>query len=253
MERVRPSPLAGPRFSLVVPAWNEAALLPRLLDTVDVARARFRGGPDAVEVIVADNASTDRTAALARDHGCTVVRVEKRSIAAARNGGAHAARGEVVAFVDADMRIHAETFNAIEAALATGRYVGGATGVRLERWSPGILVTWLLLIPWVVLLRMDTGVVFVRREDFERVGGYEERRAFAEDVALLVALKRLGRSRGQTLARVTSAKALTSMRKFDRHGDWHYFPLFARLGVLMLRRPYASTRLVRRYWYEDER
>jgi len=43
------------------------------------------------------------------------------------------------------------------------------------------------------------------------------------------------------------------MRKFDRHGDWHYFPLFARLGVLMLRRPYASTRLVRRYWYEDER
>jgi glycosyltransferase involved in cell wall biosynthesis len=253
MERVRPSPLAVPRFSLVVPAWNEAALLPRLLDTVDVARARFRGGPDAVEVIVADNASTDRTAALARDHGCTVVRVEKRSIAAARNGGAHAARGEVVAFVDADMRIHAETFNAIEAALATGRYVGGATGVRLERWSPGILVTWLFLIPWVVLLRMDTGVVFVRREDFERVGGYEERRAFAEDVALLVALKRLGRSRGQTLARVTSAKALTSMRKFDRHGDWHYFPLFARLGVLMLRRPYASTRLVRRYWYEDER
>jgi hypothetical protein len=125
--------------------------------------------------------------------------------------------------------------------------------VRLERWSPGILVTWLFLIPWVVLLRMDTGVVFVRREDFERVGGYEERRAFAEDVALLVALKRLGRSRGQTLARVTSAKALTSMRKFDRHGDWHYFPLFARLGVLMLRRPYASTRLVRRYWYEDER
>jgi len=253
MERSTPAPPSVPRFSLVVPAWNEAALLPRLLDTVDVARARFRRGPDAVEVIVADNASTDRTAALARDHGCTVVRVEKRSIAAARNGGARAARGEVVAFVDADMRIHPDTWNAIDDAIATGRYVGGATGVRPERWSPGILVTWLLLIPWVVLLRMDTGVVFVRREDFERVGGYEERRAFGEDVALLVALKRLGRSRGQTLARVTSAKALVSMRKFDRHGDWHYFPLFAHLGVLMLRRPDASTKLVRRYWYEDER
>jgi len=243
----------APRFSLVVPAWNEEAVLPRLLDTVDVARARFHGGPRAIEVIVADNASTDRTAALARDHGCTVVPVAKRSIAAARNGGAQAARGEVLAFVDADMRIHPETFNDIDAALATGGCVGGATGVRLERWSLGILVTWLLLIPWAVLLRMDTGVVFVRREDFERLGGYEERRAFAEDAALLVALKRLGRSRGQTLARVTSARALASMRKFDRHGDWHYFPLFARLGILMLRRPYATTDLVRRYWYEDDR
>ena len=251
MECLDPAPPAVPRFSLVIPAWNEEALLPRLLDTVDVARARFRRGPDAVEVILADNASTDRTAALARDHGCRVVRVEMRSIAAARNGGANAARGEVVAFVDADMRIHPETFNAIDAALATDRYVGGATGVRLERWSLGILVTWLFLIPWVVLLRMDTGVVFLLRADFERVGGYEESRAFAEDVALLIALKRLGRSRGQTLVRVKSAKALASMRKFDRYGDWHYFWLFARLGFLMLRRPHASTQLVRRYWYED--
>jgi glycosyltransferase involved in cell wall biosynthesis len=248
-----PAPPLAPRFSLVVPAWNEEALLPRLLDTVDAARARCREGAHAVEVIVADNASTDRTAALARERGCTVVRVEKRSIAAARNGGAQAARGEVLAFVDADMRIHPDTFDAIDGALATGRYVGGATGVRLERWSAGILATWLCLVPWVVLLRMDTGVVFVRREDFERTGGYDERRAFAEDVALLVALKRLGRSRGQVLARVTSAKALASTRKFDRYGDWHYFPLFARLGLQMLRDPHASTDLVRRYWYEDRR
>lgn len=183
------------RFSLVIPAWNEEVLLPRLLETVDVARARFHGGPEAVEVIVADNASTDRTAAIGRERGCAVVRVEKRRIACARNGGAAMARGELLAFVDADMRIHPETFNAIDAAIATGRYVGGATGVRPERWSPGILVTWLLLVPWVVVLRMDTGVVFCRREDFVRIGGYEEARHFGEDVALLVTLKRLGRAR----------------------------------------------------------
>jgi glycosyltransferase involved in cell wall biosynthesis len=241
------------RFSLVIPAWNEEALLPRLLDTVDVARARFHGGPEAVEVIVADNASTDRTAAIGGERGCVVVRVEERRIACARNGGAAVARGDVLAFVDADMRIHPETFNAIDAAIATGRYVGGATGVRLERWSPGILVTWLLLVPWIVILRMDTGVVFSRREDFVRVGGYEEARHFGEDVALLVALKGLGRARGQVLARVTSAKALASMRKFDRHGDWHYFRLFAGVGVSMLRNPHASTEFARRYWYEDDR
>jgi glycosyltransferase involved in cell wall biosynthesis len=241
------------RFSLVIPAWNEEALLPRLLDSVDVARARFRRGADAIEVIVADNVSTDRTAAIARDRRCTVARVEQRRIACVRNGGAAVARGDVVAFVDADMRVHPDTFDAIDAVLATGRYVGGATGVRLERWSPVILATWLLLMPWLVLLRMDTGVVFCRREDFVRIGGYEEARHFGEDVALLVALKRLGRARGQTLARVTTAKALASMRKFDRHGDWHYFRLFAGVGISMLRDPRSSTDFAQRYWYGDDR
>ena len=49
------------RISLVIPAYNEAELLPRLLDTVDTARQCYRHGATAVEVIVADNGSTDRT------------------------------------------------------------------------------------------------------------------------------------------------------------------------------------------------
>jgi 4,4'-diaponeurosporenoate glycosyltransferase len=63
------------RVSLVIPARNEASLLPRLLDTVDTARARYQAGPGAVEVIVADNGSTDRTAEIARNRGCRVVDV----------------------------------------------------------------------------------------------------------------------------------------------------------------------------------
>src|SRR5204863_3502104 len=126
------------RQTLVIPAHNEEALLPRLLDTVDVARARYSFGADAIEVIVADNASTDRTAEIAAARGCRVVPVEKRAIAASRNGGAAQASSPILAFVDADMQIHSDTFNAIEHALADGRIVGGATGVTLERWSLGL-------------------------------------------------------------------------------------------------------------------
>ncbi|MBI3983139.1 MAG: glycosyltransferase [Gemmatimonadetes bacterium] len=53
---------ARPRFSLIIPARNEEAYLPHLLDTVDAARSRYQAGPDAVEVIVSDNGSTDATA-----------------------------------------------------------------------------------------------------------------------------------------------------------------------------------------------
>jgi len=106
-------------MSLVIPAHKEETYRPRLLDSVELARGRYRLGADAVGVIVADNASTDETADIARSWGCRVVYVKRRRIAAARNGGAAVARGDVLAFVDADSRIHPETFNALDDALGS--------------------------------------------------------------------------------------------------------------------------------------
>ena len=239
------------RQTLVIPAHNEEALLPRLLDTVDVARARYSFGAGAIEVIVADNASTDRTAEIAAARGCRVVPVAKRAIAAARNGGAAHASSRILAFVDADTQIHPDTFNGIERALADRRIVGGATGVTLERWSLGLAASYAMIVPIVLLTGMDTGVVFCRRSDFVEVGGYDERRRVAEDVAFLWALKRLGRSRRQRLTRLRSVKAIASTRKFDRHGDWHYFREMTRLAVVRLWNANATEELIRKYWYDD--
>ncbi|MGB5161521.1 MAG: glycosyltransferase [Thermoanaerobaculia bacterium] len=239
------------RFSLVIPAYNEEGYLPRLLDTVDIARSTYRGGSNSIEVIVADNGSTDATGEIAKQRGCVVAQVTNRRIASVRNGGAAVAKGDVLAFVDADMRIHPETFNAIEDSLATGTVVAGATGVRLERWSVGIAATYAVMVPWVWVLKMDTGVVFCLSEDFAAIGGYDERRYFGEDVQLLVDLRRLGRDRGQRLARVRSAKALGSMRKFDHYGDWHYFTMIFGLVPALFRPPETIDDRIREYWYGD--
>jgi len=241
------------RISLVIPAHNEGRFLPRLLDSVKVAREHYRHEPDSIEVIVADNVSTDDTAAIAQDRGCRVVRVEERRIASVRNGGAATAVGEILCFVDADSEIHPETFNAIEESLVTGRVVAGATGVRMERWSLGIAVTWVLFMPMVWLTRMDTGVVFCRNEDFLEIGGYDERRFFAEDVQLLWDLRRVGRRRKQRLTRLRGVKALGSTRKFDLHGDWHYLSDLFRLVPKMLFSPRATNDYAAKYWYGDQR
>ncbi|HET6372706.1 MAG TPA: glycosyltransferase, partial [Candidatus Polarisedimenticolia bacterium] len=90
-----------PSISLVIPAYNEEKYLPRLLDSVAQARERFEHCSGTLEVIVADNASTDRTAAIAAGRGARVVPVERRIIAAARNAGAAAATGDLLCFVDA--------------------------------------------------------------------------------------------------------------------------------------------------------
>ena len=238
------------RYSLIVPAFNEERLLPRLLASVAVARARH-ARPEAIEVIVADNASTDRTAQVAAAAGCRVVTVAKRVIGAVRNGGAAAARGELLCFIDADSQVHPQTFNALDEALARGRCVGGATGVTLERWSVGIALTYALFLPMVWITGMDAGVVFCRRSDFEAIGGYDETRLVAEDVAFLWALRRLGRSRGERLRRVTAAKAVASTRKFDEFGDWHTFSLVSEgLRHFFKGKP---TEFTDRYWYKPKR
>lgn len=241
------------RFSVIIPAYNEEQYLPRLLDSIEVARSNYSGGPAAVEVIVADNGSTDRTAEVAAARGARVVTVEKRRIAAARNGGGHAAKGEIVCFIDGDSAVHPQTFDAIDKAISSGRYVAGATGLTLERKSLGLLVTYCLAAPLALITRMDSGVVFCCREDFEAIGGYDESRLYAEDVLFLMALRRLGRKRGQRLTRLSSVRALGCTRKFDQFGDWHYFWMLGHVFKSLVTWNWHDENLAERYWYKSGR
>jgi len=242
-----------PRFSLIIPAYNEEAYLPKLLDTLDVARKAYQGGPEAIEVIVSDNSSTDGTAAIAEERGCRVAHVEKRAIAAARNGGAAIARGDYFCFVDADSQLDPDTFNAIDRGLAKGNVIAGATGVIMERMSPGVALAYCMLLPLVWVMRMDTGVIFCRREDFHTVGGYNEARLFAEDLEFMFALRKLGKSRGERLLRLRCARAITSTRKWDKHGEWHYIRILFVGAYALLRGKSVQERIARPYWYDDPR
>lgn len=245
------------RFSVIIPAYNEERYLTRLLDSIDVAAERF--GCNKVEVIVADNLSTDRTRAVTESKNCKVVTVTKRRIAAARNGGAKAANGEVLCFIDADSALHPNTFHAIDQAMHNEKIIAGATGVFLERRSIGLLATYLCMIPALWLTGIDTGVVFCRRDDFDAVGGYNEELYFAEDVAFLYALKRRGRAKRQRLTRLSGVKALGCTRKFDEQGDWHYFSMMPKY-IILLARQGMSTFLKQEdipnltdYWYRPMR
>jgi len=82
-------------ISFIVPAYNEEALLGRTVDALHGA-ARVVGEP--YEIIVADDDSSDDTAAVAQAHGAVLARVKHRQIAATRNAGALRAVGGGAAF-----------------------------------------------------------------------------------------------------------------------------------------------------------
>lgn len=237
-------------ISLVIPCFNEAAFLPRLLTSVDAARRAFGAG--AGEVIASDNASTDGTADVAAAHGCRVVSTAVRRIGAVRNAGAAIARGEILAFIDADSQIHPDTFTVIAGLMQRPDIVGGSTGGTMERWSAGIGVTYALFVPIVWATNMDIGVVFCRRADFEAIGGYDASMRFAEDVTFLLRLRRLGRRRGSRLVRARTVKVIASTRKFDRFGDWHYVGLLLKLPWHLISRR-ARHAFAEQYWYKPGR
>ena len=88
--------------------------------------------------------------------------------------------------------------------------------------------------------------------DFTAVGGYDEGRLIGEDVVFLMALRQMGKERGQRLIRLTDVRALVSMRKFAQHGDWHALKMMpsAMQAVLW---PSMGRKLADRYWYNNDR
>jgi glycosyltransferase involved in cell wall biosynthesis len=87
-----------PSVSVVVPVRNGEDTIADLLQ----ALANQAGAPDDTEIIVVDNGSTDCTRDIVRAAGVTLLEESKPGPSSARNRGTHAARGDVIAYTDAD-------------------------------------------------------------------------------------------------------------------------------------------------------
>jgi glycosyltransferase involved in cell wall biosynthesis len=159
---------ANPAVSVIVPALNAAVTLGRTLEALagqDLA--------DAYEVVVVDDGSDDETVAVAeRAPGSVrVVRTSRRGPGPARNAGVAASGGVALAFTDADCMPRRDWLRTGLAALQDADLVQGAVAPDPDaELGPFDHTVWVVGESGLY----ETANLFVRRDLFGRLGGFED-------------------------------------------------------------------------------
>jgi len=227
-------------ISFIVPAHNEAALLPATLRAIRAAA----GEPH--EIVVVDDASTDETARVAQSQGARLISVELRQISAVRNAGARLARGEYLFFVDADTVVNPAVVSEALHALRDGAVAGGAP-FRFE----GELPRWVRIVEPFFLAyqraaRLAAGCfLFCHRDAFDKVGGFDPSLFAGEEIMLSQALQREGPFV------VLREHVLTSGRKLRAHAGREHLRIVVHYALHG--RKFIESRHGLGLWYDKRR
>jgi glycosyltransferase involved in cell wall biosynthesis len=205
--------VSQPDYSIIIPAFNEAAYLADTLTSVKNAQSIFAHRPG--EIIVVDNNSTDNTAQIAKTFGATVIFEPMNQISRARNSGAKAAKGKYLIFLDADTIISAELLGKTLELLDSGSVVGG--GTLLDYSGTKLLRVKLLIWLWNFISRfrkLAAGLyLFCLRQAWEDVGGFDESVYVAEELLFSKQLKKWAKNYKMKF-HILDMPVHTSLRKF---------------------------------------
>src|SRR5262252_6404729 len=230
-------------LSFIIPAHNEEFELARTLGAI---RSAVSNVNQPYEIIVVDDASTDATAEIASEAGATVIPINRRQIAAARNAGGHSAQGEYLFFIDADTRITRAHVSGGIAALEGG-FAGGGARVAMD----GVVPFWgrLLLRGFSSVyfgLNLGAGAfLFTTRLNFDVIGGFDEQYFAGEEVYFSVELKKLGGFK------VLRERVVTSARKLRMYPAKDFLPKF--FGVIVRGPRGVRSRAKLSLWYDGKR
>ena len=233
------------KFSIIIPTYLEQKVIAGALLQFQACKEKW-----PLEIIVADGASADRTAELAGRYGDRVVVEGKRkNISSGRNLGAQYASGDIMVFLDADVRIpDPDGFFAALRDIFAGRDNVSAVIPALQVYprertlqdaAVHAVVNAIIRASGLAGIHGAKGECQVVRSDvFRAVGGYDEKLVTGEDSRLILMVARHGR--------VVYPRKLVvyhSPRRFRARGYLKYFVLDWFLNTLSLAlrgKPYVT-------------
>ncbi len=183
------------KISVIIPTYNRARLIAATLDSVFAQTRR------ADQIIVVDDGSTDGTARVCAQFAnrITYQRIAHAGASVARNAGLEIMQGEFIAFLDSDDLWEARFLERMTAALdasdAGFAYCDYATFdarglVQSVNLPPRYKLRGILFARLLETDFLSTGTLLIRRDCFERVGGFDPSLEIAHDWDLWLRLAR---------------------------------------------------------------
>jgi glycosyltransferase involved in cell wall biosynthesis len=232
--------IRGPVSHFCHPGFNEEKLVSLAIRSI---RAEMVGRPNEYEILVVDNASTDRTADVALEHGARVVEELKRGIVTARHAGYRHARYDLLANIDADNTIPSGWLDKALAAMDPATVVVTGPLVypefsRLLQIFTRVFYFFGRLSHHAVGTMVQGGNFIVRKSALDAVGGYNTEIAFfGEDTDFAVRIARVG-----NVKLVPKMWVYSSARRFQVEGvvltTWRYILNY--LTVTFLGKPVTT-------------
>ena len=193
------------RLSFVIPAYNEEAYLPACLESILVQTKNVPGG---AEIIVVNNASSDKTREVALSFpGVTLVDEPQKGLTFARQAGFQACSGELIANVDSDSRLTPGWVDLVLKAFDSQKNLVAVSGPLVyydllprQRFSVKIFyaVAFMVYIVNRYILRAGSmvqgGNFVLKREALESIGGFNTAISFyGEDTDIARRMNRVGK------------------------------------------------------------
>lgn len=163
------------KLSLIIPAHNEEKYIGACLEyALKNSNGKFS------EVVVIDNASTDRTKEIAEKYaGVRVIREEQKGLTKARQRGYIESTGDILAYIDADthmpenwINILEKTFNNQECVCLSGPYIYYDVS-KFKQFL--VRLYWYLSLPlyWIIGYMVIGGNFVIRRSVLEKMNGFD--------------------------------------------------------------------------------
>jgi len=199
------------RISVIIPTLEEEAYIEAIL-------SKLKAVKPSVEIVVVDGGSHDKTVELARRFAKKVFQTVKSGIAAGRNYGATKANGDILVFMDTDVRFRGNLFEKVQNAFNDPIVVGATCNIMPFSNKPAenaFFAFYNQLIRFTAPFKPHSRGEFlaVRKTAFESVHGFDESMPCLEDHDLANRIAKFGK-----FVFISDLTVYESMRRFRKLG-----------------------------------
>lgn len=208
-------------FSVIIPAKNESLNIERCLSSI---KKNCEYPENKYEIIVVDNGSTDDTVHISKSAGAKVFIKPDITIASLRNFGASVASGSILVFLDADCSVLDGWLMEASRYLNKSEIVCFGSAPVIPEDSTWVQTTWFQVrnkgelvteTQWLESMNM-----FIRREAFKKVNGFDETLITCEDVDISYRLSLSGKIISDPSIRAIHHGEAATVKIFFKKEKW---------------------------------